>query len=99
MSRSLCKYKNALGIPQKGFHAQRVKIGTKDFALYDILGTFVLALLFNKLFFPRTNYFYCLAITFFLGEFMHWVFCVDTSLLKLFKVMHDTGAKETGITK
>ena len=37
MSRSLCKYKNALGIPQKGFHAQRVKIGTKDFALYDIL--------------------------------------------------------------
>ena len=70
-----CPYKYILGIPKIGFHSTRIF----GFALYDILGTVVIALI--------VSYIYSIPIwksilgIFVLGEVLHYLFGVQTAFL------------------
>jgi hypothetical protein len=74
-----CPFKDALGVPGEGFHSLRfmgVSVG-------DTVGTFVLAALVAKVF--GLDYVPTLIGLFIFGEFLHWYFCVDTTVMKLLK--------------
>lgn len=73
----LCKYKNALGEPNKGIHSYRVF----GFAIFDILMTIFAALIISYLF--KISFFYTCITLFILGIFLHRLFCVRTTLDKL----------------
>ena len=75
-----CQYSELLGKPNQGFHAQRLG----PFALYDLLGTIFLGFVLSRF----TKKFSILTGTLFmfvLGQVLHWLFCVDTAFLRLFK--------------
>ena len=73
----LCKYKHALGVPGEGVHSTRF-LGV---AINDVIMTLVGAFIISKSFgFPLTP----VTITLFLlGIFLHWLFCVPTTVGKL----------------
>lgn len=70
----LCQYKNALGIPGKGIHSIRIF----NIAIVDVILTFLLALIISYL--MGYTYWKVLLAVFILGIFLHWVFCVDTTV-------------------
>lgn len=72
-----CKYKDVLGVPKQGFHAPRLL----GFAAYDVIGTFMLGLLFSILL--NKSYWSTTLVLFLLGIFLHWLFCVDTTFNRL----------------
>ena len=72
----LCKYKDALGVPNKGIHSYRL-FGV---AIVDVVMTFIGALIIS--FFSRWNYWYVLISLFGLGIFLHHIFCVRTTVEK-----------------
>jgi len=74
---SLCKYKDALGVPGKGIHSYRL-FGV---AIVDFIMTIVGAGLIS--YFTKYNFFYTLIIVFLLGIILHRIFCVRTTLDKL----------------
>jgi hypothetical protein len=85
----LCQYKNIFGQPDKGVHAYRIG----PFALVDVLGTILLALLImwwktppcstkEERLFLFTQWFLILLV---LGEFAHLLFCVDTTGIRYLK--------------
>ena len=72
----LCEFKNIFGIPNEGFHKQRMF----GLALWDIVGTIILILIISRYFainIITTSI--CMIILFI---FLHWLFCVDTALNK-----------------
>jgi hypothetical protein len=75
MSTSKCPFAFVLGIPGQGVHAARIY----GFALNDILGTIILALI--------TSYLYDVALWksllawFIAGEVLHYAFGVQTAVL------------------
>jgi hypothetical protein len=72
----LCKYKNALGLPNKGIHSYRI-FGV---AIADVIMTIIAAWLisyFFKLSFTKT-----LIILFLLGIILHRAFCLRTTVDK-----------------
>ena len=71
------KIKDLFGQPKEGFHKKRF-IGM---ALYDLIGTIFLALLFSSL--TRISILYCVITFFLLGIFCHYVFNVDTTINKI----------------
>ena len=79
MGDSLCKYKNMLGIPNQGFHASRFF----GFALNDILGTIGIGIMLA--YFTKIDYIKSIFFVFMAGTFLHYIFCVDTAFMKLFK--------------
>ena len=76
----LCQYKNSLGKPGQGFHQQRFL----GIALYDTLATIVAAWLIAK--YMKWNVWRTIIYAFVLGVFMHWLFCVDTALMRQFSL-------------
>lgn len=74
---SLCKYKDALGIPKQGIHSFRIF----NIAVADVLLTIVGAYLIS--FFSKWNFWYTLICFFLLGIVLHKVFCVRTTIDKL----------------
>ena len=74
---SLCKYKNVLGIPNKGIHSYRL-FGV---AIVDVIMTVFLAYLISI--FTRYNFTNTLIFLFILGIILHRLFCVDTTVNKL----------------
>ena len=73
----LCKYKNALGVPDTGIHSYRFM----GVAIADVIMTLIGAYLisyFFKLSFLRTS-----AFLFILGIILHRLFCVRTTVDKL----------------
>lgn len=85
----LCKYKNVLGVPKQGFHESRIPV--VDLAFNDVVGTIGLGLILWGilcLFKINTNLsknlglqcLYSILIMFGIGIFLHWLFCVDTTL-------------------
>lgn len=70
----LCNYKDIFGEPRKRAHSIRIF----DFAVVDILLTFILAYIIQYIF--GGNYFFILFIIVIIGIFLHWLFCVDTKL-------------------
>jgi len=76
----LCQYKNSLGKPGQGFHQQRFL----GIALYDTLATIVAAYFIAK--YMKWNVWRTIFYAFVFGEFMHWLFCVDTALIRQFSI-------------
>ena len=64
------KYSNILGIPGKGFHKHIF-----GFALYDLLGTILIALLIT-----RKHFIKVFVVLMLLAIFLHWLFGVKTVL-------------------
>lgn len=74
---SLCKYKNALGIPNKGIHKYRLfNIAIVD-VIFTIIGGFILSKTFNIKMYKITLF------LFILGIVLHRLFCVRTTIDKL----------------
>jgi hypothetical protein len=74
---SLCKYKNALGVPNEGAHSYRIL----DFAVVDITMTILLALAIS--YFSKISFLYTSIFLFGLGIILHRLFCVRTTIDKL----------------
>ena len=74
---SLCKYKDALGVPGKGVHSIRFM----DVAIVDVISTLVGGYAISEIF--GTNVTYTIIALFLLGIYLHWLFCVNTTIGKL----------------
>lgn len=74
-----CKYKNIFGEPNKGVHKPKIL----GFAIIDIIGTIILAIIVAKIF--RASFIKTLIILFVIGEVLHWLFCVDTAFIIMIK--------------
>jgi hypothetical protein len=70
-----CPYKFVLGIPEKGFHANRIA----GFAMNDTLGTIGLAIMTSYIF--QINFVKSLLLWFVSGEILHYFFGVQTAFL------------------
>ncbi len=73
----LCQYRDLLGKPGQGIHS--IQIG--GIAVVDVAMTFLLAWLVAWLF--NINFWWTLLGLFLLGIFLHWLFCVPTTVNKL----------------
>ena len=74
---SLCKYKNALGEPNKGIHSYRFM----GVAIMDVIITILAAYLISIFF--KYNFIYTTLVLFILGIILHRLFCVRTTVDKL----------------
>lgn len=74
---SLCKYKNALGVPNKGIHSYRFM----GVAIADVIMTIIAAFLISYFF--KISFFYTSISLFVLGIILHRLFCVRTTVDKL----------------
>lgn len=70
----LCRFRNALGEPGKGFHAARLG----PLASWDTLGTVAIGAVLGHLL--RINLLFMIATLFVLAAWLHRLFCVDTAL-------------------
>ena len=73
---SMCKYKNSLGKPKEGIHKYRIF----DISIVDLLLTIILSLIVSKIL--KIKFMISFIIIFILGEFLHYLFCVDTTIIK-----------------
>jgi len=74
---NLCKYKNALGEPNKGIHSYRLfGVAIVD-VIMTIIGSYIISYFF------KLNFWYTLIFLFFLGILLHRLFCVRTMIDKL----------------
>jgi hypothetical protein len=73
----LCKYKNALGIPNKGIHSYRLF----DVAIIDVIMTIIAALFIS--YYYKYSFIYTILFLFILGILLHRIFCVRTTVDKL----------------
>lgn len=73
---SLCKYKNLLGIPNKGIHSYRFL----GLAIFDVIMTVILAIFISYFF--KIPFVYTSIPLFILGIILHRLFCVRTSIDK-----------------
>uniref|UniRef100_A0A6C0DR87 Uncharacterized protein n=1 Tax=viral metagenome TaxID=1070528 RepID=A0A6C0DR87_9ZZZZ len=74
-----CKYKNIFGEPGKGAHSYRFM----NVAIVDVVLTFLVAWIIS--YFTKYSYVYVLATLFLLGIYLHWLFCVDTTIHRAIK--------------
>ena len=79
----LCKYKNILGEPNKGFHSIRIC----NISVSDVIGTIIGSILIHYLLLKFFNYnidlYIILIVCFSLGIILHRLFCVRTTIDKL----------------
>jgi len=73
----LCKYKNILGVPNKGIHSYRFF----GIAIVDVIMTILFALFLSYFF--SISFFYICIFLFLAGIIMHRIFCVRTTIDKL----------------
>ena len=71
----LCTYKNSLGVPGQGFHSMRIP-GT-DTALFDYVGTILLAFILTRI--TGIPFVISTIAMFTIGIILHWLFCVPTN--------------------
>jgi len=71
-----CPFKNIFGKPGTGVHSLR---GPGNIAVVDTLLTIFGAFLISKYF--KQPFLSSLLFFFLLGELLHWVFCVDTTVI------------------
>jgi Na+/melibiose symporter-like transporter len=74
---NLCKYKNLLGVPNKGIHSYRFM----GVAIADVIMTIICAILIS--FFLKKSLVYTCITLFILGIILHRLFCVRTTIDKL----------------
>lgn len=70
----LCKYKNILGVPGKGFH-KHFGVG---FAILDLLATIIIAYVLSKII--GKSFLKVFLSIMIIATFLHWLFCVKTKL-------------------
>jgi hypothetical protein len=75
---NLCQYKNIFGEPKKGLHSYRIF----DIALIDFSLTLLISLMISKYY--SINIIYIFLILLILSLIFHKLFCVETTLTKLF---------------
>jgi len=73
----LCKYKDIFGNPGQGIHSYRLF----GIAIIDVLMTVMLAFIIK--YFTKYSFLYILITLFILGIFLHYLFCVKTTIDKL----------------
>ena len=75
---NLCDYKDIFGAPNTGAHSYRLF----NIAIVDVVSTFILAYIIKQF----TNYSFTTisVVLFVLSIFFHKLFCVDTTITKLF---------------
>ena len=73
----LCKYKDVLGIPNKGLHQYRIF----NIAIADVILTIIVAFIISYIF--TINFLLTVIILFLLGIIIHRIFCVRTTIDKL----------------
>jgi hypothetical protein len=71
----LCKYKNSLGVPNKGFHKHFL-----GFAIGDFLVVLILSIILAYYF--KWNFILILVSFLLLGIIFHRIFCVNTVVNK-----------------
>jgi len=71
---SLCKYRYALGIPNRGVHSYKIM----GISIMDVLMTFIGAGLFSYFF--KISFVYTSIFLFILGIILHRLFCVRTTV-------------------
>ena len=77
LSLSLCKYRDALGVPGKGVHSLRIGgIAIADVVL-TLIGAYIIA------YYARASFAWTAAGLFLLGIILHRLFCVRTTIDKL----------------
>ena len=75
---SLCKFKDIFGKVKEGPHSYRIfNIAIVDTGLTIIIGYFIAK-------FFKLNLLYTLIVIFILGTIIHKIFCVETTLTKIF---------------
>lgn len=74
---SLCKYRNALGVPGKGVHSVRLS----GIAVVDVIMTLIGAYIIARI--TRSSFAWTAAGLFLLGIILHRLFCVRTTIDKL----------------
>lgn len=74
-----CKYKNFFGKPKEGVHSIRYF----NIAIFDVLGTILLAKFYQYYFFKNIDIMLILFFTFLQGIILHRIFCVKTTIDKL----------------
>jgi len=77
MENPLCKYKNLLGEPGKGFHSYRF-LGV---SILDVLVVFLGAIGIS--YYTKISAFIVIPLVFLLGIIVHHMFCVRTTVDKL----------------
>ncbi len=75
---SLCKYKNIFGKPNEGIHSYRIL----NIAIVDLLAT-ILGAYILSFFIKNVNVYIIFIILFLLGQLLHKLFCVETTISKL----------------
>jgi len=75
----LCDYKNIFGKVGEGIHSYRIF----DIAIVDLIFTIIAAYIIYS-YFPTNSYFLILTILFIIGIILHRIFCVRTTIDKLF---------------
>lgn len=73
-----CPFKNIFGKPREGVHSLRIF----DIAVVDTVLTVLLAKIVQMIFFRRTEFWFVFLCVFIFGEFLHRIFCVDTTISK-----------------
>jgi len=76
---NLCKYKDIFGKPNTGAHSYRFF----NIAIVDMIATFIGAYLFSFIF-KNTPVWQIFILLLFISIFVHKLFCVETTLTKVF---------------
>jgi hypothetical protein len=84
-SWDLCKYRDTLGKPNEGIR----KIRIFNLSAVDVALTFVLGLVFSKIF--NTTKFNGIMTSFLLSIVFHQIFCVDTTINKYINKLINKG--------
>jgi hypothetical protein len=75
---TLCKYKDIFGKPKEGPHSYRLF----NIAIVDTVLTIVIGYFISKFF--KLKLLYVLGVLFVLSIIIHKIFCVETTLTKIF---------------
>ena len=75
---NLCQYKHLLGVPKKGIHSYRFF----GIAIMDVIQTILAAFIIS--YFLRLPFLWTLLYLFLLGEFLHYIFCVESTIMLFF---------------
>lgn len=76
-----CPFKDIFGKPGEGVHSWRVL----DVAVVDTVLTFILAMIIKIYFLKTFSFVQVLVGTFVIGEVMHFLFCVDTKVIRVLR--------------
>ena len=74
----LCQYRHIFGKEKEGMHSYRFM----DIAIVDVLQTFIGALVIAYWF--KLNIILVFIILIILGTIIHYIFCVETTITKMF---------------